>query len=107
MCSSDLKITFFHNNGDGTFRQSTYSSPGIFGSSIGDFDADGKADLAIVSMDSQTVSIALGNGNGTFQTLTGTGGISGTNFYGTSFTGSGGAQFGGAVSGGLGLGWLD
>ncbi len=34
---------------------------------IGDFNRDGKADLAITDANSGTVSILLGNGNGTFQ----------------------------------------
>ena len=33
----------------------------------GDFNGDGKADLAVVNRDSNSVSIFLGNGNGTFQ----------------------------------------
>ncbi len=34
---------------------------------LGDFNADGKADLAIVNEQSSTVTIFLGNGNGNFQ----------------------------------------
>jgi len=35
---------------------------------VGDFNRDGKADLAVTDANSSTVSILLGNGNGTFQT---------------------------------------
>ncbi len=44
----------------------TFLSPG--GPVIGDFNGDGKADLAVVKTDVFGVSILLGNGDGTFQT---------------------------------------
>ena len=34
---------------------------------VGDFNGDGKADLAVANCDSNNVSVLLGNGNGTFQ----------------------------------------
>ena len=34
---------------------------------VGDFNGDGKADLAVANDGSDTVSVLLGNGNGTFQ----------------------------------------
>ena len=34
---------------------------------VGDFNGDGKADLAVANWDSDNVSVLLGNGNGTFQ----------------------------------------
>ena len=34
---------------------------------VGDFNGDGKADLAVANGDSNNVSVLLGNGNGTFQ----------------------------------------
>ena len=37
---------------------------------MGDFNGDGKADLAVANYESTTVSILLGNGDGTFQTKT-------------------------------------
>jgi hypothetical protein len=37
---------------------------------VGDFNGDGKADLAVVNEGSNTVSVLLGNGDGTFQTKT-------------------------------------
>ena len=58
-------------NGDGTFQpQVTYavgSSP--YALVAGDFNGDGRTDLAVANSDSTTdVSILLGNGDGTFQT---------------------------------------
>src|SRR2546425_96128 len=35
---------------------------------VGDFNGDGKLDLAVANYDSTTVSVLLGNGDGTFQT---------------------------------------
>ena len=62
------------NNGDGTFAAPvattiTTNAPGIF--AIGDFNGDGKADISVpVSAPANgysSVSILLGNGDGTFQ----------------------------------------
>ena len=41
------------------------TSPGSV--AVGDFNGDGKADLAVANYDSNNVSVLLGNGNGTFQ----------------------------------------
>src|SRR5262249_14994196 len=38
------------------------------GEAVGDFNGDGKADLAVVNEGANTVSILLGNGDGSFRT---------------------------------------
>jgi hypothetical protein len=74
-------VAVFLGNGDGTFQAPKSSSTGGFlGSSIvvGDFNGDGKLDLAVSNHDGATpnVAILLGNGDGTFGTpiITATGG---------------------------------
>jgi len=61
------------SNGDGTFQppveyavglQSTHVSPNM---AVGDFNSDGKPDLAVTNLGANTVSILLNNGDGTFQ----------------------------------------
>jgi hypothetical protein len=59
-------------NGDGTFQPAVVSGPTEDGEqqvlTVGDFNGDGKADIAIASCcDGNFVSILLGNGDGTFQ----------------------------------------
>lgn len=59
-------------NGDGTFQPAITSGPsGNYNQTVlavGDFNGDGKADIAIAACcDGNFVSILLGNGNGTFQ----------------------------------------
>jgi FG-GAP-like repeat/FG-GAP repeat len=40
------------------------------GEAVGDFNGDGKADLVVVNQGANTLSVLLGNGNGTFQPRT-------------------------------------
>ena len=57
-------------NGDGTFQSAVeYSAggEGTLGVVAGDFNADGKLDLAAPNLISSTIAILLGNGDGTFQ----------------------------------------
>ena len=56
--------------GDGTF-QPAVSSPAGFapaGIAVGDFNGDGNPDLAMTDHGNGTVTVLLGNGDGTFQT---------------------------------------
>jgi hypothetical protein len=58
-------------NGDGTFRQAT-GSPFSLGQNLtaivaGDFNSDGKLDLAVTDAGANAVFVLLGNGDGTFQ----------------------------------------
>src|SRR3989442_1278032 len=52
----------------------SFSAPTTFGAgtnpvsvAVGDFNGDGKADLAVANQQSDNVSVLLGNGDGTFQ----------------------------------------
>jgi hypothetical protein len=61
------------NNGNGTFGNSNYYPVGVGpdGIAAADFRHDGKIDLAVANNNFEapsTVSVLLGNGNGTFQT---------------------------------------
>ena len=63
-------VTILLGNGDGTFTQ-TPSSPITVGNQpsaivAADFNGDGKLDLAITNATDNTVTILLGNGDGTF-----------------------------------------
>jgi hypothetical protein len=66
----------FLGNGDGTFKSATFYAVGgdpAFGIGVGDFNGDGKLDLVVANAQcnnpsSCTVSVLLGNGDGTFQT---------------------------------------
>ena len=58
-------------NGDGTFQQAlAFQIPSILNTEsavVGDFNGDGKPDLAFASQSSNVVTILLGNGDGTFK----------------------------------------
>ena len=53
------------------FTPATFAvGTGPVGQAVGDFNADRKADLVVVNQGSNTISVLLGNGNGTFQPRT-------------------------------------
>ena len=62
-----LNVAILLGNGDGTFRAPAVYAIDGFGQSIvtGDFNGDGKTDLAVT--DNNGVDILLGNGDGSFQ----------------------------------------
>jgi len=63
-------VTILLGNGDGTFMPAT-ASPITVGTNpialaVGDFNSDGKIDLVVANQTDNTLSILLGNGDGTF-----------------------------------------
>ena len=64
-------VTILPGNGDGTFQQpmTVALPPGSGATSIvaGDFNGDGRPDLAVANPNRDEVSVLLGNGDGTFQ----------------------------------------
>ncbi len=68
--AKDNTISILLGNGDGTFAQAA-GSPFPVGAFpfflvVADFDGNGKADIAVSNANDNTVSILLGNGDGTF-----------------------------------------
>jgi hypothetical protein len=64
-------VAIFLGNGDGTFTQAANSPVTVggipFSIAAGDFNLDGIPDLAIANAGSSTMTILLGNGDGTFK----------------------------------------
>jgi hypothetical protein len=63
------QISVLLGNGDGTFQNAVYYAAGSnpLSVALGDFNGDGKPDIAVANKVSNNVSILLGNGDGTFQ----------------------------------------
>jgi FG-GAP-like repeat/Domain of unknown function (DUF4214) len=61
-------ISVLLNRGDGTFQDPVNFGAGVAPSAlaVGDFDGDGKLDLAVVNTFSSNVGVLLGHGDGTF-----------------------------------------
>jgi hypothetical protein len=62
-------VSVFLGNGDGTFQPPVTYDVGNYPEALatGDFNGDGRPDLAVVNTLSRDVSVLLGNGDGTFQ----------------------------------------
>jgi uncharacterized repeat protein (TIGR01451 family) len=69
---SSNNVSILLGTGTGTFGAATNFTAGSFPTSvaIGDFNGDGKTDLAVANFGSTTVSILLGTGTGTFGAAT-------------------------------------
>jgi hypothetical protein len=77
------EATVFMGNGDGTFTPGfSFSSNGGGVNAVGDFNGDGKLDIAVIG---PSVSVYLGNGDGTFQSPTSSGAF---------YSGAGAGSFG-------------
>jgi hypothetical protein len=67
---TDGPVDIFLGNGDGTFQDPIVNNLGIFPVAIvsGDFDRDGRLDIASIDYFAAKAYISLGNGDGTFKT---------------------------------------
>ncbi len=67
------KVGVLPGNGDGTFAAPIFTNTnGTVNEFVatGDFNRDGKADVATTNRDTNNISVLLGNGNGTFSSTT-------------------------------------
>ena len=73
---NDATVSILLGNGDGTFQvpapsyaavPAAAASKDVASLSVGDFNGDNKLDLAVTNPSNDTVSVLLGNGEGTFQ----------------------------------------
>src|ERR1700733_6082507 len=66
----DNTLSILLGNGDGTFTPASGSPVPVDGfpffTAVADFNGDGSADVAVSNADDSTVSVLLGNGDGTF-----------------------------------------
>ncbi|GHO48554.1 FG-GAP repeat domain-containing protein [Ktedonospora formicarum] len=76
-------VTILLNNGDGTFTAAPGSPPGVgqgpYALAVGDFNNDGNLDIVTANYDDNTVTVLLGNGDGTFAAAPGSPPSVGTN----------------------------
>jgi hypothetical protein len=67
---NDNTVSILLGNGDGTFTPANGSPVAVGGFpfflAVADFNGDGSADVAVTNADDSTVSVLLGNGDGTF-----------------------------------------
>ena len=72
--TSSNSVSVYLGNGDGTFQParnfSTGTGTGPQGIALGDFNNDGNLDIATSNFGSNTMSLLLGNGDGTFKPAT-------------------------------------
>src|SRR5262245_36366929 len=66
--NSNGTVSVLLSNGDGTFRPRTDLAVGTFAVAVGDFNGDGRLDVAVAKQLSNSVSVLLGHGDGTFAT---------------------------------------
>src|SRR5207248_8690754 len=73
---NDATVSILLGKGDGTFQvpapvyaavPANAASKDVASVSVGDFNGDNKLDLAVTNPSNDTVSVLLGNGDGTFQ----------------------------------------
>src|SRR5262249_35728038 len=71
--STNSFISVLLGNGDGTFQPHQEflagNSPSLYSLAVADFNDDGKPDVVVTQPDANSLSLLLGNGDGTFQTF--------------------------------------